>query len=695
MLPDIRLDTENFSDIMENARGMIASVYPEWTDYNLHDPGITLLELFALMKEVQQFHLDQIGTEHQRKIAKLLGASPEPAVPAKLMLEFQSGEAVQLRQGERFFCGGLSFETQRAEWLPGGGIRFCRAVSGGRERETAQLGKDELLLSGKFRFYPFGRNAQAGAIFEMELERPLCGGRDVSLCFGVCDDYPVPLKPLQNPLPYPPARFRLEYRPAGEKVSAEAAKKTAWRRADIVTDGTCGFLQSGQLRFSVPAGDCASSIRLVLEQADYDVPPVLTAVCAGCVELVQRETKVAAELGEPLSDGSFAAAHALAEHGEAEAYLVGADGLYRPVPVKKVTAVGSEDEKTVFRTETALPSGAALLFSFREADFPAGKRLGIGTGFPNQRFETGVQGIEAGSTALLAEDVLEPGSFRLWSEVPDFDGSGPEDLHFRVEAESGAILFGDGYHGMAPEGELRLLSLSVTAGQVGNIKPGAVSRQNSDVFCSCFENRGGTGGRDAEPLSEVFRRIEAGLRCGSRAVSKEDYCRHILEAPGLRIQSCCVMPAAKTDRAGTVSIVVRPYSPDGRGQLRKSCRRNLLAYLEPRRMLGTELLLRSPEYIELSVYAEVFAQRGSLHADRLAEEAVRVFFAKREGAFGVPLIRGQLYGAIDSLEAVEGVAVLSLEAWGGRTERNAGGDLFPSPCGIFLLKEVVCRQLNA
>ena len=72
MLPDIRLDTENFEEIVEKARKMIPGIDPNWTDFNYHDPGMTFLELFAWMKEMQQFHMDQIGDLHRRKYLKLL-----------------------------------------------------------------------------------------------------------------------------------------------------------------------------------------------------------------------------------------------------------------------------------------------------------------------------------------------------------------------------------------------------------------------------------------------------------------------------------------------------------------------------------------------------------------------------------------------------------------------------------------------
>lgn len=75
MIPTIRLDEENFQEIFETARKRIPLLYPEWTNFNENDSGIALLELFSWLKEVQEFHLNQVGLEHESVYLKLLGVS--------------------------------------------------------------------------------------------------------------------------------------------------------------------------------------------------------------------------------------------------------------------------------------------------------------------------------------------------------------------------------------------------------------------------------------------------------------------------------------------------------------------------------------------------------------------------------------------------------------------------------------------
>ena len=60
MLKSKPLDDKSYHQILESAMNRLPALCPVWTDYNPHDPGVTLLELFAWYEEMQRFHLDQM-----------------------------------------------------------------------------------------------------------------------------------------------------------------------------------------------------------------------------------------------------------------------------------------------------------------------------------------------------------------------------------------------------------------------------------------------------------------------------------------------------------------------------------------------------------------------------------------------------------------------------------------------------------
>lgn len=84
MLRSRNLDDQTFADIMEYALGRLPWLCPAWTDHNAHDPGITILELMAWYKEMQQYHMNVVTEELKQKFLKLLGVVPAPAQPAGL-----------------------------------------------------------------------------------------------------------------------------------------------------------------------------------------------------------------------------------------------------------------------------------------------------------------------------------------------------------------------------------------------------------------------------------------------------------------------------------------------------------------------------------------------------------------------------------------------------------------------------------
>ena len=59
-LPPPRIDMRSFQDIVDEAKRLIPRYAPEWTDHNLSDPGVALIELFAWMTESIIYRLNQV-----------------------------------------------------------------------------------------------------------------------------------------------------------------------------------------------------------------------------------------------------------------------------------------------------------------------------------------------------------------------------------------------------------------------------------------------------------------------------------------------------------------------------------------------------------------------------------------------------------------------------------------------------------
>jgi predicted phage baseplate assembly protein len=87
-LPVPNLDDRRFQDIVDEAKLMIPRLIPEWTNHNISDPGVALIELYAWMTELTLYRLNQVPDRLYTQFLNLMGVSPFPARAAVADLTF-------------------------------------------------------------------------------------------------------------------------------------------------------------------------------------------------------------------------------------------------------------------------------------------------------------------------------------------------------------------------------------------------------------------------------------------------------------------------------------------------------------------------------------------------------------------------------------------------------------------------------
>lgn len=87
-LPVPQLDTRTFQSIVDEAKRKIPELLPEWTNHNVSDPGVALIELFAWMTELTLFRLNQVPDAFYTHMLNLIGFEPFPATAARADLTF-------------------------------------------------------------------------------------------------------------------------------------------------------------------------------------------------------------------------------------------------------------------------------------------------------------------------------------------------------------------------------------------------------------------------------------------------------------------------------------------------------------------------------------------------------------------------------------------------------------------------------
>ena len=88
-LPEIELDDRRFQDLVSEARMKITRACPEWTEHNVSDPGITLIELFAWMTEMTIYRLNRVPDKLHVALLELLGIRLDGPSAAQTSLRFR------------------------------------------------------------------------------------------------------------------------------------------------------------------------------------------------------------------------------------------------------------------------------------------------------------------------------------------------------------------------------------------------------------------------------------------------------------------------------------------------------------------------------------------------------------------------------------------------------------------------------
>ncbi len=226
------------------------------------------------------------------------------------------------------------------------------------------------------------------------------------------------------------------------------------------------------------------------------------------------------------------------------------------------------------------------------------EQLGSGTGDTDQRYALTKHPVLPGSTRL---QVAEPDGWRDWVEVDTYLVSGPEDRHYTVDHDSGAVVF-DGRRLPQLGEQIRVTSYRYGGGAAGNVAAASITRFQGVGGVEVTNPLPAVGGADAAGLDEAMDEIPAEVHRRDRCVTAEDFCEMARRVSGVgRAETLTLLhpDTPSVQAAGVVSVVVLPVrdlsSPRGTApRLRPAppgCR------LPRRPPVGHDRALRHPAHV--------------------------------------------------------------------------------------------------
>src|SRR5690242_2634875 len=89
MLAAPNLDDRRFQQLVDEAKRYVQQSCPEWTDHNVSDPGVTLIEVFAQMVDQLVYRLNRVPEKNYLAFLDLLGVKLFPPTAARAEVTFR------------------------------------------------------------------------------------------------------------------------------------------------------------------------------------------------------------------------------------------------------------------------------------------------------------------------------------------------------------------------------------------------------------------------------------------------------------------------------------------------------------------------------------------------------------------------------------------------------------------------------
>ncbi|MBP3961283.1 putative baseplate assembly protein [Paenibacillus lignilyticus] len=726
MLPIPNLDDRRFQQIVEEARKAIPKFMPEWTDENAHDPGITMIELFAWLSEMQQFYINRVPERNQLKFLKLLGAKPQLAHRAHTQVSFQgANRPLMLPKGTKLQAQDQPFETTEPIRLHPARIDRI-IVRTDKEANDYTSTNDHVGVS----FYAFGPEARQGSRLYIAFDLELMPGDELTMAISLFDDGLVPLIPLDDAskaiVPSakvswkfygnngtPPELTGAENGQQASEIGAAGSGPSAWMPLELVHDDTVQLMYSGMITFRVPHGMRPVMVHpandrgrywfcCTVEQSGYENPPRIEHIAFNTVKAVQQYTfselfhadltggdKDEIIVSSYLAANGFIRVQSPHESGgwidllEASDYELQQNIETGEAVVALRTGDGSPSRASLPEQRKTTLRVIAQTETFREQCI-----IGQSNGLPGQKLVVYDYPLQNDRFTLQIGRRLQDGSWLWedWTEVDNFDNSTSTDRHFLFDAAEHEIKFGDNERGSVPqacdEPNIWVIACLLGGGTRGNVKPHLITEITSlnEASEQLLEQLTVTnyqfavGGTEAESLEACIERVRRELHEPFRAVTAEDVEHIVRHTPGLRVARVKALPLymkglkdyPRNQAPGQLTVAVVPYSPAVTPTPSMGFRESVRRHLDERRLITTEVHVIAPEYIGITVHAIIVVEPHFVDESKQIVTALNRLLKPldgRDGSKGWPFGRTVYKGDLFGLmNEMKGVAYIQ-ELW--------------------------------
>jgi hypothetical protein len=606
-------DTRKFQDLVTEVRARIPVHTPEYTNFNQSDPGQTLIDVFGFLSETLHYRLNRYPEGNRRKFLRLLGMPLQEAAAAQGLVTFANDRGplarITLDDGTVVSTGKVPFVVQSGlDVLPVTAMLVYKQA-------ITQPDPDVLAYYQQLYASYHGKPPDANNISLYN-----------SVTFDPSKGVPVDLsKTVGNCL-----WIALLARSAD--LLEDTRKVIAGSTLNI---GMVPYLTNAQ-RVLAPGG-----------QASIDTKNLLTVELPLVPDsgLPDDPTKRVPQY-QPLTVSTIH--DVFSKPGILQVSLPGdpkklalwqdLDALEGGVGEFPPTLSDTASESLIIswlRIRLARGTQAVIYYAginaalVEQREHILNELMPTGTGEPDQTVQLAHPPVISQSVSVTVAP--QGGTLETWQPIDDLSAAGPEvpvpDYRnppgavtppppsprvFKVDGEAGRITFGDGLRGARPPlGAKMRVAYDFSVGLAGNLGPGSIKigAPNGMTVTNPIPT---WGGANAETVDEGEKQIPLYLQHRDRLVTLDDFQTITKRTPGVNIGRVEVLPAYNPqlttsepgDTPGAVTLMVipqyDPQQPDA-PQPDRLFLNTICQYLDPRRLITTELFLRGPNYVPIWV----------------------------------------------------------------------------------------------
>lgn len=600
-------DNRKYQQLVDELVARIPVHTPEWTNFNNADPGITLIQLFAHLTENMLYRANQIPERNRAKFLQLLGIGLNPAQGAKGIVAFANERApldpLQIKAGTELSAGPIAFKTATTlDALPIEARYFVKQDVSLTDdlKEYYELLYASYQTSGPeidgFNMYKSVEiDPAAGFAFADSIDRTVW----IALLGREIDRDPLADDPWGN------VREKLAGRPLS--LGFVPARDEGARILGVAnTDPDPAEV----LKFAMPRGDQsivfddeghpAPGYQQLSVRVDFD--PLSQP---GIIELTLPQASQLRSWSDldPLESGVGELPPAIENDKIAGRLITWLKVSVGPAANVRGSWIGINAAQVQQRVDVN------------------NERLADGDGAPDQRRALSRAPVLEGSVKLLG---VTGNITREWKAIDDILAADPEvpllapgqappvkgTDYFTIDHEAGVITFGDGLTGRRPAvGEALYVSYAYSEGVEGNVGAGAIKAGVDLPGGVKVSNPVATwGGADSESVAAGEKQVRRRLQNRDRLVTANDFVAIAWRTPGVDIGRIEVLPATHPDiwpvevgtAPGAVTIMAIPAvdaSFPAAPRPDRAFVNALCNYLDPRRLVTTELAIRGASYV--------------------------------------------------------------------------------------------------